>query len=122
MLLLFVYTDKEMKIIDQNIMLEMTQMEKIPISMYSLGQYQIISRNFNKLQSLNFNENEIHKEDSLENVNNNKSKKYSCKAKTDIEMKLKSDQNNKIENVSIFHLITNYRFVMNCLQSLLTNS
>jgi len=129
MVLLFIYTDKDIKASDQNMLLEMTKMEVNPISMYSLGQYQIVSRNFAKLQSINFNDNEnISKEDSMENVNNyqNKAdlKKHSGinKSKTEIEMKLKNDQNNKIENVSIYHLITNYRFINNCIQSLLTNA
>lgn len=105
MLLLFFYTDKEMKTSDQNMLLEMSKMEINPITMYSLGQYQLLSRNFNKMESVNFNQTEIQKEDSIENIATNNSKDRGNKAKADVEKKIKNDQENKVDNVSIVHLI-----------------
>lgn len=78
------------------------------------------------MQSINFNDNEnISRDDSATDLKNSTEiKKTSIKEKSkeEIEMKIKNEQLNKIENVSIYHLITNYRFVNNLLQSLLTNA
>lgn len=57
------------------------------------------------MESVNFNQTEIQKEDSIENIVTNNSKDRGNKAKADVEKKIKNDQENKVDNVSIVHLI-----------------
>lgn len=84
-----------------------------------------MSRKFNRLESIKFeNETDLIFEDRKKTPDSQLEdrKKTTENQAKQIETNFKNDQQSKIMNVNIFHLLKSYRFVMNCIHATLQNA
>lgn len=77
-----------------------------------------LSQKFNRLESIKFDKENGNPEEDLRKSNDN----VAIQNQNTLENNFKNDQKSKISNVNILHLLTSYRFVMNCILATMQNA